>query len=303
MGDLHHDGVFVYLDDIIVFAKTAEEHETRLFQVLDRLHQFGLKLSPSKCKFFQSSVKCLGHVISADGVSTDPCKIEAVNFWPVPNNARELKSFLGFTGCYRRFVEKYSSIAKPLNELTAACDLTKKRFGKKSKRTQSPKLRSPNEPFGDLWSSACQESFEGIVKRLISAPVLGFVDYQKPFVLHTDASGTGPGAALYQEGDGGRPHVIAYASHGLSKSELNYPAYKWEFLALKWAITEKFRDYLYGGSFTVLTDNNPLTYILTTAKLDATGHRWLAALSSSIALATGTPMRMGCQGDHSHPHL
>ena len=280
MGDLHHNGVFVYLDDIIVFGKTAKEHEEKLFQVLDRLRQFGLKLSPTKCKFFRSSVKCLGHVISTDGVSTDPSKIEAVRSWPVPNTARELKSFLGFTGYYRRFVEGYSSIAKPLNELTAGCDLTKRRFSKKQKKKHRTKLRSPTEPFGDLWTPACQNAFETIIQKLTSAPVLGFVDYNRPFVLHTDASGTGLGAALYQEDDDGRPHVIAYASRGLSKSELNYPAYKWEFLALKWAITEKFHDYLYGGEFTVLTDNNPLTYVLTTAKLDATGHRWLAALAN-----------------------
>ena len=281
MGDLHHNGVFVYLDDIIVYARTKEEHESRLLQTLDRLRQFGLKLSPAKCKFFQSSTKCLGHVISAEGVSTDPSKIEAVKTWPVPHTARELKSFLGFTGYYRRFVEGYSSIVKHLNALTAGFDLTKSRPGKtKKKAGRAIKARNPNEPFGDLWTPECQQAFDGIIQKLVSAPILGFVDYQKPFVLHTDASGTGLGAALYQEGDDGLPHVIAYASRGLSKSELNYPAYKWEFLALKWAITEKFRDYLYGGSFTVLTDNNPLTYVLTTAKLDATGHRWLAALAN-----------------------
>ena len=279
LGDLICNGVFVYLDDIIVYAETVDEHEAKLLEVLDRLRQFGLKLSPAKCRFFQSSVKCLGHVISAEGVSTDPSKIEAVKSWPVPSTARELKSFLGFTGYYRRFVQGYSSIAKPLNDLAAGYDLTKRRFAKKQKKRTS-KLMSPNEPFGELWGPACQNAFDSIIQRLTSAPVLGFVDYNRPFTLHTDASGTGLGAALYQDDDDGRPHVIAYASRGLSKSELNYPAYKWEFLALKWAVTEKFHDYLYGGRFTVLTDNNPLTYVLTTAKLDATGHRWLAALAN-----------------------
>ena len=102
---------------------------------------------------------------------------------------------------------------------------------------------------------------------------------QSPFILHTDASGEGLGAVLYQVQEG-KQRVIAYASRSLSKSERNYPVHKLEFLALKWAITDKFHEYLYGSQFQVYTDNNPLTYVLTTAKLDATGHRWVAALSN-----------------------
>ena len=101
----------------------------------------------------------------------------------------------------------------------------------------------------------------------------------KPFILHTDASGDGVGAVLYQV-QNGKERVISYASRGLHNSERNYPAHKLEFLCLKWAVTEKFHDYLYGNTFQVVTDNNPLTYVLTTAKLDATGHRWLASLSN-----------------------
>ena len=109
--------------------------------------------------------------------------------------------------------------------------------------------------------------------------MLGFPGYNKPFELHTDASMSGCGAVLYQNQDGEK-RVISFASRGLSKSERNYPAHKLEFLAQKWAVTEKFRDYLYGHCFTVYTDNNPLTYVLSTARLDATGHRWLAAVAS-----------------------
>ena len=109
--------------------------------------------------------------------------------------------------------------------------------------------------------------------------MLGFSNPKLPYVLNTDASTTGLGAALYQEQEGAM-RVIAYASRGLSKSESRYPAHKLEFLALKWAVTEKFADYLYGIPFTVLTDSNPLTYLLTTAKLDATSYRWLSALST-----------------------
>ena len=108
---------------------------------------------------------------------------------------------------------------------------------------------------------------------------MAYADFKTPFILHTDASSDGLGAVLYQYQDNQR-RVIAYASRSLSRSERNYPAHKLEFLALKWAITDKFHEYLYGAEFQVFTDNNPLTYILTTAKLDATGHRLVAALSN-----------------------
>ena len=108
--------------------------------------------------------------------------------------------------------------------------------------------------------------------------MLAYADYSKPFVLHTDASTTGLGAVLYQKQSDGKERVIAYASRSLNRAERNYDAHKLEFLALKWAVTDRFHEYLYGGTFEVFTDNNPLTYILTTAKLDAMGHRWVASL-------------------------
>ena len=112
-----------------------------------------------------------------------------------------------------------------------------------------------------------------------SAPILAFADFTKPFKLHTDVSTIGLGAILYQEQDG-KDRVIVYASRALSKSEFCYPRHKQlEFLALKWAATESFQEYLYGNTFTVYSDNNPLTYVLTTAKIDATGHRWIAKLA------------------------
>lgn len=125
----------------------------------------------------------------------------------------------------------------------------------------------------------CHFAFETLIAKLTTAPVLGFANPKQPYILHTDASTTGLGAALYQEQEG-QLRVIAYASRGLSASESQYPAHKLEFLALKWRVTEKFHDYLYGTNFVVVTDNNPLTYILTSAKLDAASHRWLAALST-----------------------
>ena len=281
MGDMAFTDVLVYLDDLLVFSSTLEEHLEKLDKVLTRLEQYGLKLNPDKCRFVQPSVKCLGHVISKEGVSTDPDKISAVKSWPRPTNVRELKSFLGFAGYYRRFIEHYSQVAKPLNDLTHLYEPVRKR-GKRAAKKVTAKVKvkkpSPSTDFGDNWTSSCQQAFDALIKKLTSSPVLGFADYASPFILHTDASTSGLGAALYQVDTEGKKRVIAYASRGLSKSEANYPAHKLEFLALKWAVSEKFSDYLYGQKFTVYTDNNPLTYILSTAKLDATGQRWLAAL-------------------------
>ena len=122
-----------------------------------------------------------------------------------------------------------------------------------------------------------QKSFDTIIDKLTSPHVLAYADCKLPFEVHTDASSSGLGAVFYQNQDG-KNRVIAYVSRSLKPSEKNYPAHKLEFLALKWAVCEKFYDYLYGSKFEVLTDNNPLTYILTTAKLDATGQRWVASL-------------------------
>lgn len=276
VGEMNLKEVLVFIDDLIVFAPTLEQHEERLMKVLNRLKEFGLKLSVEKCTFFQTSVRYLGHVVSQNGVETDPGKIEALRSWPIPKHLKELRSFLGFSGYYRRFVQGYSTIVKPLHELTSGYPPSQK----KQKPLINPAhYLNPKEPFGGRWTSACQEAFETIKEKLTSAPVLAFADPKKPYLLHTDASSTGLGAVLYQEQEG-QKRVIAYASRGLSRSESRYPAHKLEFLALKWAVTEKFNDYLYGTFFTVVTDSNPLTYLLTSAKLDATSYRWLSTLST-----------------------
>ena len=266
MGELHLRECLIYLDDIIIFSKTFDEHLVRLENVFRQLEHHGLKLKGSKCEFFQRQVQYLGHIVSDRGVQTDPDKIAALKEWQPPSNIKELRSFLGFAGYYRRFVRNYSSIVKPLNALLVGHPTNKKL--KKKKKAATPWNWGPEQ----------QTAFDCIIEKLTSPPVLAYADYTKPFVLNTDASGDGLGAVLYQEHDG-KEHVIAYASRGLRASECNYPAHKLEFLALKWAVCDKFNDYLYGSKFTVRTDNNPLTYVLTTAKLDATGHRWLAALS------------------------
>lgn len=276
VGSLNLKEVLVFLDDLIVFSSTLEEHEERLMHVLGRLREFGLKLSTDKCHFFRTSVKYLGHVVSEKGVETDPTKIAALTTWPKPQNVKELKSFLGFSGYYRRFIRDYAKIARPLNDLTVGYYPPRK--SNKSYVKHSPGI-DPKKPFAEKWTTTCDESFHTLIHKLTTAPVLGFADAKKPYIVHTDASIHGLGAALYQEQDN-QLRVIAFASRGLSNCEKRYPTHKLEFLALKWAVTDKFFDYLYGAKFTVVTDNNPLTYVLTSAKLDAAGHRWLAALST-----------------------
>ena len=194
--------------------------------------------------------------------------MDKIRNWPTPCDVKELRIFLGFTGYYRRFVKDYSKIARPLNDLLTGPN-------PKKKRGRKPKVK----PVPWQWEEAQQLAFEKLKDCLTSPPILGYPDFGKPFVLHTDASCQGLGAVLYQKTDG-VDRVISYASRGLSKAERNYPAHRLEFLALKWAVTTKFHDYLYGNDFVVYTDNNPLTYVLTSAKLDATGHRWIAALSN-----------------------
>lgn len=207
-------------------------------------------------------------------METDPQKIEALKTWPIPKNLKELHSFLGLSGYYRRFVKDYSKIVKPLNDLTAGYSPLRRCSQGRKKPYQ---YVHPKESFGKRWTSDCQMAFDEIIDQLTTTP--GFAKPKLPYVLHTDTSTTGLGAALYQEQDG-QMTAIVYASRGLTKSEAKYPAYKLEFLALKWAVTAKFGDYMYGTKFTVITDSNPLTYILTSAKLDATSYRWLSALST-----------------------
>ena len=265
LGDLNMNWCIVYLDDIIVFSDTKEEHIKRLEAVFQKLMAAGLKLKPTKCFFFRKEIEYLGHVVSGKGISTNPKKIEAVTKWPTPKTVYDVRSFLGFVGYYRRFIKNFSKITKPIREVITGLENQSKRAAKKTYIE---------------WTDTAESAFEALKTMCVSTPILAYPNYQLPFILHTDSSTDGLGAVLYQKQDG-KQRVIAYASRSVSKAESNYPAHKLEFLALKWAVCEKFHEYLYGSKpFEVYTDNNPLTYVLTSAKLDACGQRWVAKLAN-----------------------
>ena len=203
----------------------------------------------------------MGHIVSQDGIETEKKKVIVIQEWPIPKTVTEVHSFLGFTNYYHKFIPKYAQIAQPINQLVCGENANKKKTLIE-------------------WNEECQEAFNRLKQLCSQTPNSAYANYKKPFQLHTDARQNGLGAVLYQKQDDGTDHVIAYASQTLSKSEKNYDAYKLEFLALKWSVTERFHEYLYGGEFEVYMDNNLLTYILTTAKLDVTGQRWVASLAN-----------------------
>ena len=260
--------LLIYLDDLLVFSETFEEHLQHLDYVLTTIEKHGLKLKPSKCQLFRDEVPYLGHIISAEGVATDPEKVKAVEEWPTPATVKQLQAFLGLAGYYRRYIEMFAQIAAPLYNAMHAETLTQQ-----GKKMVAKKL---------VWTADCEKAFNTLKKRLISAPVLTFADFTKPFILHVDASNEGLGAVLSQEVDQ-KLRVVAYASRRLEPTEKNmqnYSSRKLELLALKWSVTEKFKDYLLGSKFTVFTDNNPLTH-LDNAKLGAVEQRWVADLAPS----------------------
>ncbi|XP_052392086.1 uncharacterized protein LOC127939541 [Carassius gibelio] len=261
LGDLTFDILLIYLDGIIVFSKDFETHCQRLEIVFNRLRQHGLKLKPSKCFLLKPEVKFLGHLISSQGIKVDGEKTQVLESWPAPTNVRELRQILGFMSYYRRFVPGFAQLARPLHALV----------GKGGKE----KIIEPLN-----WTTECQTAFDKLKQCLMSPPVLAYPDFSQSFVLTTDGSLHGLGAVLSQR-QGGVERVIAYASRGLrgsEKNDRNYSAFKLELLALKWAVTEKFKEYLIYSKFSVITDHNPLRY-LATANLGAVEQRWIAQLS------------------------
>ena len=280
LGDLHLKTCLVYIDDVVVFSKSVEEHIQRLREVLSRLREAGLKLKPSKCELLQRRLKYLGHIVSEKGIECNPEGINTLLNWKVPSSVKELQSFLGLASYLRRYVQNFAKIARPLHLLTGFSK------DKKGRRHRIPWV----------WKEEHQTAFEQLIQALTSPPILAYPDYSSPFLLRIDASYEGLGAVLCQE-QNGVVKVIAYASRGLKKAELNYSSNKLEFLCLYWAVTKKFHDYLYGNKFVVTTDNNPLTYVLTTAKLDAVGHRWLAELSTYDFKLSYKPGKLNVDAD------
>lgn len=232
----------VYLDDIIIFADSLETHGKRLREILERLANHNLKIQPDKCEFLRREVMYLGHKISESGVRPDPEKVKAVANFPVLKSRTDIQSFLGLAGYYRRFIENFSKIIKPLTSL----------------------LKKGVE-FN--WTSIQQVAFECIKSKLITQPILIYPDFTKEFILTTDASNFAIGAILSQEtllNPKSEKHKsdlpIAYASRTLNSAETNYSTIEREALAIVWAV-KHFRSYLLGHKFRIVTDHRPLQWL------------------------------------------
>ena len=241
------DMVTVYIDDILVFSRTLDEHLQHLQSVLQRLKQAGLKLNPQKCHFITQEVEYLGHIITPDGLKTNPRLVEAVVNFPTPKSVQQVRQFLGLSSFYRRFIPNFAKIAQPLHTLTR-------------KSVQF------------VWDSDCQTAFDHLKQKLTQAPILSYPSFDHPYILETDASIQGLGAILSQEQDG-RIHPVAYASRSLSPQERNYGITELETLAVVWAISH-FKSYLYGNSVTVYTDHSAIKAILETPSPTGKHARW-----------------------------
>jgi hypothetical protein len=235
--------VLVYLDDILIYSKTPEEHEKHLALVLARLEENKFYAQLHKCHFALPEVEFLGHMVSEKGIKVDPRKVKIVQEWPVPKNVSEVRSFLGLANYFRRFVHAYSTIARPLHALTA-----------KDASWQ--------------WTSECQSAFQLLKDKLTAAPVLAAPDFSKPFEVVADASDFTLGAILLQEG---RP--VAFESRKLTPAECNYITGEKELLAVMHALNI-WRCYLDGSKFTIFSDHEPLSYLRTKATLLPRQVRW-----------------------------
>ena len=247
LGKLNLTYCLIYLDDVIVFSEMPEEHLRRMCVVFDRLREHGLKLKPSKCDVFKSEINYLAHHVSRKGVLPSKKNLESIAQCPPPDTYTKVKSFVGLVGHYRCFIKGFAKIAAPLYDLTSGDN--------KDKKLEHVDL-----------SLEAREAFDRLKAACLQAPILAFPDFNKPFLLETDASGRGLGAVLSQKQADGRYHPITYASHIMNETEQRYHSNKQEFLALKWVVTEQFHEYLSPyrknrNEFVVRTDNNPLTYI------------------------------------------
>lgn len=252
LAGLQWSSCLVYIDDIVIPGRTFHAHLAHLRAVFDRLKDAGLKLKPRKCRLCLQKVYFLGHIVSADGVQTDPQKTERVSTWPTPTSQKEVQQFLGLASYYRRFVKDFATIAKPLYQLTE----------------KTAKF---------AWSDEAQAAFEELRHRLVTAPTLAFPDYDLPFILDTDASDVGIGAVLSQRQSNGSERVIAYASRTLSRPERRYCVTRRELLAVVTFI-QQFRPYLLGREFQLRTDHGSLTWLTNFKEPEGQLARWLERL-------------------------
>lgn len=231
---------YVYLDDIIVVGYNLKNHLENLNCILKRLSEFNLKIQLDKCEFLKRETEFLGHIISSEGVKPNPEKIEKIIQWPIPKNQKEIKQFLGLVGYYRRFIKDFSRITRPMTK-----------YLKK-------------DSVMDIKDPSYVAAFENLKQILATDQVLAYPQFDKPFILTTDASGYALGAVLSQLQENiERP--IAFASRTLNDAETRYATNEKEALAIIWAVN-KFKPYLYGAKFTLVTDHKPLTFIKSSDK-------------------------------------
>ena len=254
LAGLNWEICLLYIDDIIVFSSDFSQHLERLDKVMSHIEKSGLKINPKKCKFFTSQVKFLGHIVSADGITTDPSKVAAIKEWPQPHTVKQVRSFLGICSYYRRFVKDFSTIAHPLHKLT--------------------------EKYSTFhWDTECKKAFETLKDKLTSPPILANPDNSKPYILDCDASATGIGAVLSQVDDDGVERVISYYSHSLDKPERNYCVTRRELLAIVMAV-KNYHSYIYGVNITVRTDHGALRWLLNFKNPEGQVARWIERLET-----------------------
>ena len=246
--------VMVYIDDILIFSKNEEDHAEQIEWVLAQLKKNGYYANPDKCEFFQSEVNFLGHVIKAGGIAVQQHKIDSIVNWPVPQCVKDVRSFIGITTYYHRFVWKFAALAIPLTNLT---------------RKDTPWI----------WGEKEQKAFDQLKQALVSAPMLATPDNSKPYVVHTDASGYAVGATLSQRDEHGDLKPVAYMSKKMNSAQLNYAVHEWELLAVIEAL-KAWRCYLYGSStpIDIYTDHHSLTYLSTQPNLSPRQSRWVEQL-------------------------
>ncbi|KAK3545982.1 hypothetical protein QTP70_018649 [Hemibagrus guttatus] len=250
--DLLERGVIAYIDDILVYSTSMEEHVCQVREVLARLQRFHLFVKLEKCEFHRTTVTFLGYVISPRGVEMDTNKVRAVSEWPAPATIKELQRFLGFANFYRRFIRSYSLVAAPLTSLL---------------RGKPKKLN---------WTDQARAAFQRLKDCFTSAPILCHPDPDKPFVVEVEASSSGLGAVLSQRhGNPGKVHPCAFYSRKLTTAEVNYDVGNRELLAIKAALDE-WRHWLEGARhpFQVLTDHRNLEYLRGAKRLNPRQARW-----------------------------